>query len=103
MSFSCTNAALRTLQAVKDVLGAELEPDNEVRLGLRLGFFERGDEQDDGAIVGKVFDLQGILVGRFRINADGSIAKFPGTTRLTRERIAQRAADPRFRSNRNVI
>jgi hypothetical protein len=88
MGYSCTSAALRTLQAIKETCGADLTASNEVLLykRKRLAFFERGTEQDDGAIVGEVFDNFGRL-GEFRINPDGTIHHFPGLLTFDRRKV----------------
>lgn len=81
MGYSCTTAALRTLQAVKELNGCDLESSNEFHshTGRRL-FFERGEEKNDGAIVGSVFDLRGKRAGSFRIEGNGYITRFFGLT-----------------------
>jgi len=93
----CTTAALKALQAIKESIGGDLDAFNEVRLnGGRFAFFECGEEQADGAIVGTIRYRTGGTAS-FRINADGTIARFPGLRKFHRKKIEWLATNPRYR------
>jgi hypothetical protein len=99
MGYSCTAAALRTLQTVKALHGADLEENNMIRTHKgRLVFFEAGEEQDDGAIVGTVTDLRGLNAGVFRVEPDGSIARFAGLTKNQQAWAVATSRNPKFRA-----
>jgi hypothetical protein len=89
MGYSCTKDAHDMLGLIRNQFG-----DGETSNGLvmrspranayesgRSYFYEVGKEQADGAITGTLFlnvsDNQALRVGSFRINANGSIARFP--------------------------
>lgn len=80
MGYSCTRDAANTLGVIGKMFGTKGEP-NTLTIKNNRYFFERGDEQSDGAIVGKLFRmLPGDLcreVGLARINDDGTISQFP--------------------------
>lgn len=104
MGYSCTAAALRTLQVIKAMFGKDLEPSNEIRLPHgRLVFFETQREQPDGSIVGTVSDLRGEAVGNFRINADGSIARFAGLTKAMRGAAEYHSKNPAYRAEWRAV
>jgi hypothetical protein len=104
MGYSCTAASLRTLQIVKALYGADLKPDNEIRLRTgRLVFFERGDERPDGAIAGVVHDLRGETVGSFFVDAEGIIQTFAGLTAAERLRANVSARDGSFRAEWRAV
>jgi hypothetical protein len=80
MGYSCTQDAANTLA----VIGKMFNTDGNANILTIRGeqyFFERGREQADGAITGKLYQmLPNDLcrsVGNVRINADGSIKCFP--------------------------
>ena len=82
MGYSCTAAASYTLDAIDRALDATnpvRRCSNETPDG---GFYERGREQPDGAITGTVWkpcgDGRVVKRGSFKINADGTVTRFPG-------------------------
>jgi hypothetical protein len=94
MGYSCTQAAYFTLQGIENAL-AEKFPSINKETGKSTGngwvidghefFFERGRENDDGAITGTVykiyfncttFDLRCRRAGSVRIEPDGNITRF---------------------------
>jgi hypothetical protein len=104
MGYSCTAAALKALQAIKGCAGGDLDASNELRLARgRLAFFERGDEQADGAIVGMVYSAAGERIGPFRINADGTIHAFPGLRQHDWKKAEWLAKSPEFHPTVAVI
>jgi hypothetical protein len=80
MGYSCTKDASDMLGYIRNQFG-----DGKTSNGLVIRgesyFYEIGKEQTDGAITGTLFmnTLPGSCrkVGSFRINADGTIARFP--------------------------
>ena len=82
MGYSCTQAADYTLAAIHNLIG---DPASGNRL-LNGGFWERGRENRDGAITGKVWKdcptKEGfvLLKGTFRIEPTGVISRWPGLT-----------------------
>lgn len=81
MGYSCTTAALRTLQAIKTLRGADMKGSNEIGLQYWVpGFYERGEEQPDGSIVGTVTTAwSGIKSpGAFHISPEGKVLRFDG-------------------------
>lgn len=80
MGYSCTKAAADTLDAIQKLYG-DPTTGNTLLLGDKKYFHERGREQNDGAITGKVFVFVTVSTcipcGTYRINPDGTIARFP--------------------------
>lgn len=83
MGYSCTQAADNMLGVICHTFNKE-KCSNMLTLGGKRYFFERGKEQHDGAITGTLFRMlpndMAQRSGSFRINADGTIARFPGIT-----------------------
>lgn len=83
MGYSCTKAASDTLH---DVLAIACEHDgcsNTWRDAKGVGhFFERGRENADGAVTGRVHrfvgDTQARPIGSVRIDPDGTVKRWPG-------------------------
>jgi hypothetical protein len=80
MGYSCTKDASDMLGLIRNQFG-----DGKTSNGLvfhgRSYFYEVGKEQADGAITGTIFEnvdeTHARKYGSFRINSDGSIARFP--------------------------
>ena len=104
MGYSCTAAAAYALERVAQLLQAKadaelsathpsrsLDPLSKGELPTNImpdgGFWERGREHDDGAITGciwRAIPTNPAAVrkgGTFRINPDGTIARWPGLPR----------------------
>lgn len=87
MGWSCSKAAMDTLEYVSDLLRPEGEKGSN---STKDGFWETSRvEHLDGAITGTVWKLlpdgeHCRKAGSFRINGNGQIVRWPG---LTRERI----------------
>lgn len=120
MGYSCSSAALRTLGAIKAVMGAECATSNEIMVSVRYNsscvlspakaFFEKGRENADGAITGKVIfcepdpsRMRKRDVVPFKINADGTIGRFPGISGRIAMEIGRKVRDPNFREPMGVI
>ena len=94
MGYSCTAAAANVLDAIEDYLRAKYptitkETGKAVSNGWTIDghefFFERGRENDDGAITGSVWesyfnvttcDIRCRRVGNVRIEPNGSVTRF---------------------------
>ena len=80
MGYSCTAAASDTLQRLQDILSPRSagKPINEFTgTDKRTYFWEIGEEQVDGKIIGKVFDVIGCrCAGYFEIAGSGRIIGF---------------------------
>lgn len=81
MGYSCTKSADDTLKLIGKTFATDGNP-NILTINGKLYFFERGREQSDGAITGVLFFTEkdspwASAVGSVRINADGTIARFP--------------------------
>lgn len=106
MGYSCTVAAADTLSRLAEILAPRLtDSSNSFKLANGTeGFWERGRENRDGAVTGKVWrSVGGTFVkpaGSFRINPDGKVARFP----LIPAEILRRAEDVQQpRSVRGVL
>ena len=79
MGYSCTRDAADTLAVIEHTFRTKDAHVLTIR-GTDY-FFERGREQADGAITGKLMEMLPDdycrSVGTVRINPDGSIARFP--------------------------
>jgi hypothetical protein len=106
MGYSCTRDAQDTLAVLSTTYATDGNP-NILTIGTlekKQYFFERGDENDDGAITGTLMVMLpgGDFcrpAGSVRIEPDGMISRFPkliATDRLKLERKAKelRATDP---------
>lgn len=88
MGYSCTRDASNMLGVIGRMLATDGNP-NVLTIRGKQYFFERGREQEDGAITGS---LMAMLpneycrkVGTVRINPDGTIARFPGLTKAAKQ------------------
>jgi len=89
--YSCSRDAANTLGVIGKMFATDGNP-NSLTIKKEQYFVERGDEQQDGAIIGELFLMfpneECRKIGSTRINADGTIAQFPvmsGRTRRGRE------------------
>lgn len=58
----------------------------------QFSFFEHGREREDGAETGTVYSHTGRKVGSYRIEPDGTITRFPGSTAAQRKLAEDRAS-----------
>jgi len=93
MGYSCNRDAARSLDAILKLLQGEGYEgmQNAWIFDGREYFFERGREQEDGAVTGSVYRMDGGKVGGSRIEPDGTISRFPAMT-STQRREAKAAA-----------
>jgi len=84
MGYSCTARAAFTKDAIQQLVNRDYPGECSNRLP-NGGFWERGREQHDGAITGtcwRPIDDQHVRrAGSFKINADGTVRRFPGLPR----------------------
>jgi hypothetical protein len=90
MGYSCTRDANETLERIQARFGID-NSGNVYSVAGKIYFWERGRENADGAITGKVhrFDSYSPTgdnstahpAGSFRIAPDGAIIRFPGLPR----------------------
>ena len=104
MGYSCTQDALDTLATIAHRFATNGNP-NVWTIGTvekKQYFFERGKEQDDGAITGTLMVmLPGDYcrsVGSVRIAGDGTITRFPKLIARDRFEIEAEARDVRARN-----
>jgi hypothetical protein len=94
MGYSCTKSADDTLKLIGATYALDGNP-NILKIGSGVFFFERGREQADGAITGKLMEcLPNDLcrsVGSVRIAANGYIVRFPGIRANVRTRFNLKA------------
>jgi hypothetical protein len=90
MGYSCSKKAADTLDRIENTFATNGNP-NILTLRGQQFFFERGLEQRDGAITGKLVQLfpettktvngltqtEGRTVGSVRISAEGYVIRFP--------------------------
>lgn len=78
MGWSCTVVAGDVYKEWSDFCVRTTGTSNsyETASGTTL-FFETGREQEDGAITGSVYGMDGSRHGSFRINADGAVQQYP--------------------------
>lgn len=80
MGYSCTKDANDMLGLIRNQFG-DGTASNGLAISGETYFYEVGKEQADGAITGTLFQNidanHARRVGSFRINADGTIARFP--------------------------
>lgn len=90
MGYSCTQDADHMLGLIRHTY-SNGKYSNGLVIGKETYFFERGREQEDGAITGKLWlNLPGDYakpVGSFKIAADGEIVRFPRITAKEREEL----------------
>lgn len=88
MGYSCSTKANHVLEALMKIIGGESKTSNGFEINGARYFYEIGRENRDGAITGTVHKIDGPYAkraGSFRIEPDGTITKFPGTSKATRE------------------
>jgi len=79
MGYSATRKAFKTLELIDESFN-----DQEISNGIgSFGFYEIGEEQKDGAIIGEVFkyvDNSGGVrkLGNFKVESNGVISEFSG-------------------------
>ena len=80
MGYSCTKDADEMLGLIRHQFNNG-KYSNGLAISGKTYFYEVGKEQVDGSITGTLFqnvdESRARKVGRFKINADGSIARFP--------------------------
>lgn len=88
MGYSCTVDANNTLGVIEHMFATDGNP-NVLTIRGEQYFFERGREQEDGAITGQ---LMRMLPGEYceragavRIAADGEIIRFPALSRAEKQ------------------
>jgi len=81
MGYSCTQDADSMLGVIRKAYGDPTKGSNILRLRGEDYFYERGREQGDGAITGQLWLMlandMARPVGTYRIEPDGTIARFP--------------------------
>lgn len=113
MGYSCTRDAQDTLAAISHKFATDGNP-NVWTIGtvqVHEYFFERGEENEDGAITGQLMQMLpdnfARPVGSVRIDADGTIARFPKLIAADRRAIEElarktRATNPQWISSWRV-
>ena len=90
MGYSCTQDAGNMLGVIGKFFATEGNP-NILTINGERYFFERGREQNDGAITGKLMlmlpDDYCRSVGAVRIEGDGTLTKIPCLRQVEREEI----------------
>ena len=80
MGYSCSRDAANTLGVIGKMFATDGNP-NTLTIKKARYFLERGGEQRDGAITGTLYRMLPSelcrKVGSTRINADGTVARFP--------------------------
>jgi hypothetical protein len=101
MGYSCTVDARDTLAVVYKMFARPQETSVLLIKGDRY-FFERGQENADGAITGSLYKMlpgdHCRKAGRVRINDNGSITSFPGLTKDEREEAENTMRDMQARN-----
>lgn len=104
MGYSCRRDAQDTLAVISRRFATDGNP-NIWTIGTverKQYFFERGQEQDDGAITGQLMvilpDDMCRPVGSVRIDGDGTIARFPKLIARDRVELEHEARDLRARN-----
>lgn len=104
MGYSCTRDAADTLAVIGHHFATDGNP-NVLTIGTiqrKQYFFERGQEQDDGAITGTLMvmlpDDMCKSVGSVRIQPDGTIARFPKLIAVDRREIENDMRDMQARN-----
>ena len=79
MGYSCTCAAMDTLDRISDVCYKQTKSQNVYLYGNNKYFWEIGEENSDGAITGEIYKYlpNGYVSksGDFRIEPDGDITR----------------------------
>lgn len=103
MGWSCTDLALRSLNALHEILKSEgAAPNSPTSNGWhdrhdREYFYETGRENADGSITGTVYRVEGgkaqakrlaHKAGSFRIEPDGRVTWFPTASAINRREAA---------------
>lgn len=101
MGYSCSRDAVDSLRVICNLFGDKKSSNVLVIKGLQF-FFERGQEQADGAITGPVFLMvengNACKAGTFRIEADGTVTRFPHLSKTDREEAANTMRDMQARN-----
>lgn len=96
MGYSCTRAAANMLGTIGHILATDGNR-NILTIGQTQYFFERGREQNDGAITGTLVECLPNdycrKVGTIRIEPDGSLARFPRLPRTLKTEIVDTFRD----------
>src|ERR1700733_5435331 len=96
MGYSCTKDAANMLGVIGRMFATDGNP-NILTIGKDQYFFERGKEQEDGAITGSLFvclpDDFARKVGNVRIEPDGTLTRFPHLRMVEKEEIRNTFAD----------
>ena len=81
MSYSCTASASDIERTWADVCYKQTGSSNVYEVDGKRYFYDVGREQRDGAVTGSVFRMAGdgscVRAGTFRIEPDGTVARFP--------------------------
>lgn len=84
MGYSCTKDASDMLGLIRHSF-SDGKTSNGLTLRGRSYFYEVGRENADGSITGPLYininESHARIVGRFKINADGRVLRFPRITR----------------------
>ena len=101
MGYSCTQDASHMLGVIRKTYGDPATGNTLVLKGARY-FFERGRENVDGAITGTLFmelpDNYARAAGTFRIDADGTVARFPKLSAVERAELMNTFRDMQARN-----
>jgi hypothetical protein len=84
MGYSCTKDASDMLGLIRHSF-SDGKTSNGLTIGGRSYFYEVGRENADGSITGSLYmdvdESNARIVGRFKVNADGRVLRFPRITR----------------------
>jgi len=101
MGYSCTQDADYTLGVIRKAYGDPATGNVLILRGERY-FYERGRENDDGAITGKLWrmlpDDGATVAGTFRIASDGTIDRFPRLSSVQKREIENTFRDMQARN-----
>ena len=82
MGYSARADAFRTLSAISDICFEQTDCSNKFKTPRGTYFYERGNENGDGAITGSIYRFTGEgsncrKCGGFRIEPDGAVSRGP--------------------------
>lgn len=101
MGYSCTVDANNTLGVIEHMFATKGNPNILTIRGSQY-FFERGKEQEDGAITGQLMLMLPNdycqRIGSVKINADGSIARFPKLSKAEKQEAENTVRDMQARN-----
>lgn len=104
MGYSCTQDASLALGNLWHFYFVEGNGGNVVTIRGKQYFYEHGREQGDGAVTGTVLMMLGgdyaRKVGTFRIEPDGTVSRFAGSTARERKEINNTFRDMQARNPR---